>query len=841
MFCSIRRAASAAQVSFVNGVATRGGGAHVTAVTDQVVRAVVAAAAKKRDGAAVKPATVRACLFVFVNCKIDNPAFSSQTKDVLTTAPAAFGSRCVLSDAFLRKAVALVLDTVLDITAARASLTVERSLKKTDGSKTARVTGLPKLTDATWAGTARSGRCTLILTEGDSAKSLAVAGLSVVGRDAYGVFPLRGKLLNCLEASPAAIAANAEVTALKKILGLRPGAGVGNLRYGHVMLMTDADVDGSHITGLVLNFFNACFPDLLRVPGFLQAFVTPVVRATSRGGTTLSFYNLEDYEEWRAATPGAQGWTVKYYKGLGTSTREEAKEYFSDLPRHVKTYVWTDPAADALDKAFNKGRVADRRTWISGYDGARLDPAATEVPVVDFVDKELVLFSRADLERSIPSAIDGLKASQRKVLFAAFKRGMTSDIKVAQFGGYAAEHSAYHHGEASMTATIVSMAQDFVGSNNVNLLVPSGQFGTRLMGGKDAASARYIFTRLAPVARALFPAADDAVLERLVDDGQDIEPRFYVPVVPVVLLNGAAGIGTGWSTAVPMYEPAAVIANVRRMIGGLPPSPMTPWYRGFRGTVTPVPGSPGVFSTEGVFVVDPPTKPPSTGVTITELPIGTWTQDAKEHLDALLDKGAIRGYRDRSDDSVRFEVDLGADSEMDIPSTFKLRTLVRTTNMHLFVPSEGVGGIRRYGSPEEILEEHFAVRREAYSRRKAHVLSELREAEKTARNRARFARDVASGKVLVGGRSKAEIEADMAAGGYDAASDGFGYLLGMAIHSLTAERSRDLDERAAGLARDIADLEAKTPEAMWLADLDELESALASPVGDRSAKKRRVN
>lgn len=401
-----------AQVSFVNGVATLGGGAHVNAVTDKVSKAVVSAAAAKKGVGAVRPAAVKGCLFVFVNCRIPNPAFASQTKDVLT-------SRVVapVSETFLKKAVALVLDAVVAQATARASLTAEKSLKRTDGSKTARVTGIAKLTDAGWAGTARSGRCTLILTEGDSAKSLAVAGLSVIGRDSYGVFPLRGKLLNCLDAAPAAIAANAEITALKKILGLQTGKryeDAASLRYGHVMLMTDADVDGSHITGLVLNFFNACFPGLLRVPGFFKGFITPVVRAT-RGGPNpekLSFYSVPDFEAWRLRlgdtgkwTAGkwtAGKWTVKYYKGLGTSTSEEAKEYFSDLGRHVKTYVWTDLCPDALDKAFNKARAADRRAWIAGYAGEGLDPAATEVPVVDFVDRELVLFSRADLERWVP-------------------------------------------------------------------------------------------------------------------------------------------------------------------------------------------------------------------------------------------------------------------------------------------------------------------------------------------------------------------------------------------------------------------------------------------------------
>lgn len=140
--------------------------------------------------------------------------------------------------------------------------------------------------------------------------------------------------------------------------------------------------------------------------------------------------------------------------------------------------------------------------------------------------QELILFSRADLERSIPCMVDGLKPGQRKILFASFKRNLKKDIKVAQLSAYVAEHSAYHHGETSLATTIVGLAQDFVGSNNVALLFPSGQFGTRLQGGKDAASARYIYTRLAPLTRTLFSEHDDVLLNYLNEEGQAIEPEW---------------------------------------------------------------------------------------------------------------------------------------------------------------------------------------------------------------------------------------------------------------------------------------------------------------------------
>ena len=230
-----------------------------------------------------------------------------------------------------------------------------------------------------------------------------------------------------------------------------------------------------------------------------------------------------------------------------------------------------------------------RKEWLRAYDPeAYVDHSSDSLDYSTFIDKELIHFSNADNVRSIPSAVDGLKPGQRKILFACFKRGKSmikNEIKVAQLAGYVAEHSAYHHGETSLAGTIVGMAQTFVGSNNIALLHPAGQFGTRLLGGKDAASPRYIFTKLPVLTRLIFHPADDALLEYQEDDGQAIEPKHYVPILPMVLVNGAEGIGTGWSSSVPNYNPREIVANLRRLMADEPQQPMHPWYRGYTGQV----------------------------------------------------------------------------------------------------------------------------------------------------------------------------------------------------------------------------------------------------------------
>jgi len=174
------------------------------------------------------------------------------------------------------------------------------------------------------------------------------------------------------------------------------------------------------------------------------------------------------------------------------------------------------------------------------------------------------------------------------------------------------------------------MAQNFPGANNVNVLAPIGQFGTRLQGGKDAASPRYIFTTLCPITRTIFHEQDDALLTYLDDDGQRIEPEWYVPILPMVLVNGSDGIGTGWSSYIPNYNPADIVANIRALLRGDEITPMQPWFRGFKGLIEPVGAD--KYRVSGII-----NKLDDTTLEVVELPIRTWTQSYKEFLEGLME------------------------------------------------------------------------------------------------------------------------------------------------------------------------------------------------------------
>lgn len=325
----------------------------------------------------------------------------------------------------------------------------------------------------------------------------------------------------------------------------------------------------------------------------------------------------------------------------------------------------------------------------------------------------------ADNIRSIPSVADGLKPGQRKVLFGAFKKKMTKEIKVAQLVGYVSEQTAYHHGEQSLTSTIVGLAQNYVGSNNINLLSPNGQFGTRMQGGKDAASARYIFTAIPRMTRAIFHPADDGLLGNQIEEGLVIEPEYYLPTIPMVLVNGADGIGTGWSTQIPNYNPADIVDNLRRMMRGEEPERMDPWFRGYKGSIERIEAD--KYRVSGtVHQLDENT------VEITELPIRKWTQDFKEMLEEMTQstektQATIKDYEEHhTDTTVHFKItlsdkDMKAALDEGLEKRFKLTTSLGTGNMVCFDLN---GKIKKYASAEEILSDFYHKRLEYYGLRK---------------------------------------------------------------------------------------------------------------------------
>ena len=859
-------------VSFVNGINTKKGGKHVDTVVRQVLGDFCEAAAKKK--VPVKPGQIRDAVVFFVNSTIVNPAFDSQTKESLTTPSAKFGST------FKSEKLADGLMKIGLLEEAQAAMEAKsaKDAKKTDGTKRKTLRGFPKLEDALWAGTAKSVDCTLILTEGDSAATSAICGLNVVGRERFGVFPLRGKLLNVKDISQEKFNKNEELTAIKAILGLRQGQKYKDktsLRYGRVMVMADQDHDGSHIKGLLMNLFHTEWPGLMQM-GFICSLATPLLKA-SRRNETVSFYSQGEYDRWRAVTPTASSWHLKYYKGLGTSTKQEAREWFEKLAEIL--YDWDETTDNCMSLAFNKKRSDDRKEWLSAYDPGRILDigAGGHISYSRFINDELIHFSNADNIRSLPNILDGFKPSQRKVLFACLKRGLRSEVKVAQLAGYVSEHSAYHHGEASLCGTIVAMAQNFVGSNNINLLVPNGQFGSRLMGGKDSASPRYIFTYLESITDKIYRKEDAGILKHLDDDGMMVEPEHYLPVLPMLLVNGCVGIGTGFSTDIPPYNPTDLLRVLRdRLMGrlsNLQYAGLKPWWQGFKGDVAS--GGDGCWITRGKYTVTSESKT----ITITELPVGVWTKDYKTFLDEMCtvdktkDSGKsmeyafgndgqplLKSFDDLyTDEEVKFVLYFDQDGFEELKSDladfekrFRLSSSWRTTNMVAF---DTESKITRYGSVGAILEAYYVPRLAAYEQRRLKEIERLEADAIEADAKARFIRAVLKGNIDLRGSTDAEIVEGMkdlelpALSKGTAEIDGWDYLLRLRMDRVKASAVTDAETAVAAAEEAVASLKGTTASQMWLADLEEFEvayeklgvaRAAACSTGKRSEVKKKA-
>jgi len=1089
------------QISFVNGICTYHGGTHVNYINDMIVNKLKELVLKKHKDVTIKPNQIKDNLIVFIKSTIINPAFTSQTKETLKTKVSEFGSKCEIKDKTLTKfSKSGILNQVVTL----IKLKEQAVLKKTDGKKITRIVGIPKLEDANKAGSKDSQKCKLILTEGDSAKALAMSGRSVVGSDYFGVFPLKGKLLNVREATAKQLLENEEICNIKKIMGLQHEKvydDLSSLRYGGIVLMTDQDsvtgdtpitlkngsgeieirtiddicdqnlfqhenntlydenitiihqkeygvvnnyqswtdsgwtkinrimrhkvkkniyrvitslgcvdvtenhslldengkeispinckkgtvlmhqkckennyfdkniinkynidftkkqtincankldahkiilmcenkninvdlnivkdtyklklngcvqnnkcnqikkiinlgateqyvydletenhhfqagvgsmivhnTDGFHIKGLLLNFIHYFWPSLLNVPNFVTCLTTPIVKAT-KGKEVIEFYNLHDYETWKAQEP--KGYSIKYYKGLGTSTAKEAKEYFTNLENKLINYLddkkvlgeifvkqdsdnedeneeddivveqsndldnnvvtikqkYQDPCTEVITLAFEKKRADDRKKWILQYDkSVILDNKQKKVAVGDFINKELIHFSNEDNNRSIPSMCDGLKPSQRKVLYGAIEKKLNSrsnEIRVAQLAGYVSEKTCYHHGEASLNGTIVGMAQNYVGSNNINLLYPSGQMGTRLVGGKDAASPRYIHTYLAELTKLIFRPEDSPILNYLNDDGVEIEPEFFVPIIPMVLVNGTEGIGTGFSTKVPCFNPLIVIDNLLSMIKDEAVKGMIPWYKNFKGKVHRIPDKPQNFMIYGCY-----DKVDDTHVRITELPIGTWTTDYKAYLDKLETTKVIKSYTpNNTEETVDILIEFYEDNLTKIIENNSLYTKLglitkkSITNMHLY---DETGNIKKYNSPIEILEDFYNVRLDYYEKRKKYIIDKLTKELNILNYKMKFINDVLNKVIIIERKRKQEIINKLIELEYPQLTDGdknesYDYLIGMPLYNLTLEKIAEFENKCKNKEQELVNVRTTSLENMWSNELTELRVA----------------
>lgn len=806
-------------IGFVNSIACHQG-THINHVLNSIIDEI--AKSKKIVGKNNVKACIKNHIQIFVISGIVNPSFDSQCKTKLVTPIKNFKFKYTPSEDMIKK---LLKSDIVNMVSEDLSRNEEKSLKKSDGNANKTHIRVPKLRDADKAGTKDRDKCTLILTEGDSAMSLILAGISVVGFKYYGCFPLKGKLMNPQTSTISAYANNTEINNIKKILGLvekkkYTAEDIKNsLRYSKVMCAVDADVDGAHICGLIANLFNQ-FPGLLQIPGFFSLFRTPVIISSQKKSGVKHndmFYSIAQFESW-AHTHDIGKYDIKYLKGLGTSTSAQGKEYFKNLD---KNQVVFDIDSHELDLFFNGKRSDDRKVWLAN-NVRPIDNDSINITFKDFRNRQLYDFAIDANERAIPDLRDGLKPSIRKIIWTFLTKygdkATKNEIKIAQAGSAVAEYSQYVHGENSLVESIFGLSQTFYSSgNNINLIDGVGQCGDALANGKNHASARYVFCKLSKMTRLLFKHVDDNILNYKVEEGMQVEPESYISVIPLCLINAPLGIGLGYSTFIPPHNPLDVINNIKRRLQGKDFIDMVPYYKGFNGQI--------VYRNNKQFDIHGIWKISDNELTISELPVDIAFNDYTEFLESLIDKGDVKNYKNNcTTDHANYVITLAKEIPYDqIAKKFKLVVSKSTTNMVLFIGKQ----IKHYNTINDILETFYNISFERYTKRKTYLIDNLDKQIVHMELERLLITLVLDSKVTVFrdgvSNSKAEVTKQMKIFNLEEHVD---KLLSFPLSKFTKEQIDKLDKNIKSLQIELTTIKATTESTLWLNDLDELEKAL---------------
>lgn len=839
-------------ISGINGIPTFSGGFHVDSVYKVVSAGVLETLSKEKTGLTV--ADVRPHLTLLLFARLPNPMFSSQSKDHCHSYQIDEKSKPIST-------VKIHLDPkffthvkkwdLMDRLLAAIEAKQFKQLSKADGKKKRHITSLKKYKKANEAGGPRSLECTLYITEGDSAMGYAeeIFTINPDYNDVIGLFPLKGKPLNVMNSNFKQYSENTEIQALKEILGLREGFDYTQeenrqtLRYGQLLILADSDTDGRHICALVLNFFHCRFPSLLSI-GFIQYLRTPILRATNLG---LKFYTQAEFQAWSNANPEeAKKAKLKYYKGLGTSKEEEILEDWRD-PKAVLTF-YDEKAPEMFNLSFNEKLADSRKDWIANSIGLQnLEVEQMPVqPISMYLNYEYVQYPIENLHRSIPSEMDGFKPSQRKAIWAAFKKWESSSdsmilkrnsdtLKVAQFAAFVAEYTHYLHGEASLNELITGMGQVFVGTNNLPYFTKDGNFGSRSKGGKDAAAGRYIETRPEWWLNHVFKKSDLPLLTPAIEEGTAVEPEFLLPIVPLHLINGAHGIGSGNSTFIPCYNPLEIVDALISRVSLTPNSvELTPWYRGFDGNIALRIKNQSELDENLPEEIDNPDQPEvikprlsmvSTGsftpfgknaVKVTELPVGRWTETYENWLKEKLAKKEIKDYQTKSTKEHPCFIITGLQNPN--VQTLKLVKSYGMTNMVLLDVQKSP---RRYATVVEMLDRFYDIRLPFYEKRRQHQIADLTKSIDILTNKIKFIRLVLAGEIVVLGQKKATIKAKMVEKGI---TDPDSVYNRSSLGSLSEDEIIDLQKELNDQIQNRSEMEATTANQLWLKDLQEFRS-----------------
>ena len=445
--------------------------------------------------------------------------------------------------------------------------------------------------------------------------------------------------------------------------------------------------------------------------------------------------------------------------------------------------------------------------------------------LTDYYEKDVPAYASYDNLRKI-CGIDGLKLSQRKLIYAAFKRCYSSWLKTDTMCAQTQIDTNYIHGAANLETVIDNLAANYVGSNNYALLTGnSGGFGCRI--SPRASAGRYTRVMLSEISKKLFLDIDNNVLEKQYFEGQYIEPKFLVPVFPVMFLNGSDGMSTGFSNGLQPRNPNEIIEYIKKKISGVekPRMQLLPWFRGHLGKVE---FNKELNRNESFGVI---TKNNMTSYTITELPIGIEYQKYVEYLDKLCDGGTICDYDDRCDpktDKILFEIKTTRDftRKHEGRKLFEVLHLVKSLPETLCCIDEN-NRVREFTSIQEILDAYIEIRLKYYNLRKDYLLKTIKKSLEELSSKYLFVKAIVDKTIVVANKKKDDIVKQIEKQPKILKQDGsYEYLLRMQIYNLTAEKLEELKCQIKSKKEEFDNIKKTSVEDMWTNDLHELKKVL---------------
>ena len=863
--------------SFVNHIETTDDGRHVDNFFKQLD-------SMAKNTYKIKEKSTKTNSVLIIDQVIDKPTFSSQSKSKLTTnVTSSYTSLC--------KKI-FESTQLLD-------LMKNKTISKLNKKNKVKKPYFERLEDANMAGTKESHKCTLFICEGLSAASMVSSGFGVLGHDYYGIYSLTGKILNVEKASEETIDKNVVLSQLMQALGLEYGKkynSLNGLRYGRIVCMKDADVDGSAIMGLLLNYFYTQFNDLLQLDSidFFNEFITPQVQVLTKRNTKVEFYNHNEFMEWFKEN-SSQSKSIKYLKGLASNSSEDTLKYFNNFDKYLIP-IKVDKDSDywmKLAYGSTKREIDLRKQWVETCTEDTYLPRKQGVPIEisEFVTDDLVLFSHESCTRSIPNIYDGLKPTQRKILYTLFslpEKEALRPRKVFELTAKTAEKAQYHHGDSSLNGTIMNMMQTWCGSNNIPLLGHEGFIGSRFGLGQDGGAPRYVYACLNKITRLIFPKIDDELLELVEEDGVIVEPKFYVPIIPMVLINGTNGIGTGYSSYIPLHNQYQIIdilentltkalnnkSSRKNLINSfkdvISNKQIDLYYPKFKGTFKEHRlgySSNGVFEwiipkyKSGFFKCEAlkdgsenPLDYNPCFLKITEIPISQvgfthmintiknklmakndktqvkTKSKCKNELKYLLDfkNNSITG-NDSQEEKIELYLKFNNDGSTDVDEFYKdilpMKITETISTNNMHLFDEHIQ-IHKYETVYEIFEKFIKMRFSLYKRRKSTIINKEKHEFMIISNKARFIKLIIDGEIIMNKIKLSDLINKLEVMKFDKIDNSYNYLVDMSVKWMSKDKYNELLKLQDEKHKYIENLKMYRLEQMWLDDLMKLKNEI---------------